>query len=106
MEKEQEILNKIHSLIDKVYHSTNLEMAWNQVKQNNGAGGIDNVTIMSFENKSQESLKNLRDELKSGNYIPLPVKRVYIDKRGKVGEKRPLGIPTVNSYCTPPKNVF
>jgi group II intron reverse transcriptase/maturase len=95
MEKEQKILNKIHSLIDKVYHSTNLEMAWNQVRQNNGAGGIDNVTIMSFENKSQENLKNLRDELKSGKYIPLPVKRVYIDKRGKVGEKRPLGIPTI-----------
>jgi len=28
-------------------------------------------------------------------YKPLPVKRVYIEKQGKVGEKRPLGIPTI-----------
>ncbi|WP_411679762.1 hypothetical protein [Clostridium thailandense] len=45
-------LNKVHSLIDKVYNPTNLKMAWEQVKKNRGAGGIDNETIMSFENKS------------------------------------------------------
>lgn len=50
---------------------------------------------MSFENKLQENLEKLRDELRLENYTPLPVKRVYINKRGKVGEKRPLGIPTI-----------
>ena len=88
-------MKKIHSLIDKVYHNTNIEMAWNQVKRNKGAGGIDNETITTFENKSKEKLLELREELKAGLFKPLPVKRVYIDKRGKPGEKRPLGIPTI-----------
>lgn len=88
-------MNKVHSLIDKVYHSTNLKMDWKQVRKNKGAGGIDNETIMSFENKIQENLEELRQELRTGRYTSLPVKRVFIDKRGKAGEKRPLGIPTI-----------
>ncbi len=95
MERSRNILNKVHSLIDKVYHPTNLKMAWKQVKRNKGAGGIDNETITSFENKIEENLQELREQLRIGNYKPLAVKRVFIDKRGKTGEKRPLGIPTI-----------
>lgn len=95
MERSRSILNKVHSLIDKVYHPTNLKMAWEQVKRNKGAGGVDNETIASFENKIEENLQELREQLRTGNYKPLAVKRVFIDKRGKAGEKRPLGIPTI-----------
>ncbi len=86
---------KVHSLIDKVYHRTNLEMAWKKVKRNRGAGGIDKVSISSFEEVAEEELENLHQELRGGSYGPVPVRRVYIPKRGKPGEKRPLGIPTV-----------
>ena len=47
-------MNKIHSLIDKVYHPTNIQMAWEQVKRNKGAGGIDNETIITFESNKEE----------------------------------------------------
>lgn len=70
-------------------------MAWDKVKSNKGAGGIDEETIQSFGAKQQEELNALREELKMGKYKPLPVKRVYIEKQGKAGEKRPLGIPTI-----------
>jgi RNA-directed DNA polymerase len=88
-------LNKIHSLIDKVYQITNIKMAWDQVRRNKGVGGIDNETIETFASKENEEINELRKELKEGEYKPLPVKRVYIDKRGAAGEKRPLGIPTI-----------
>ena len=55
---------------------------------------------MSFENKIQENLEELRQELITGEYTPLPVRKVFIDKRGKGGEKRSLGIPTIkNRVC-------
>lgn len=86
---------KVHSLIDKVYHRTNLEMAWKKVKRNRGAGGIDKVSISSFEEVAEEELENLHQELRGGSYGPVPVRRVYIPKRGKPGEKRALGIPAI-----------
>lgn len=86
---------KVHSLIDKVYHRTNLEMAWKKVKRNGGAGGIDKVSISSFEEVAEEELENLHQELRGGSYGPVPVCRVYIPKRGKPGEKRALGIPAI-----------
>lgn len=86
---------KVHSLIDKVYHPTNLEMAWKKVKANGGAGGIDGIYMDDFEKVATEELKCLHEQIKNGVYKPLPVKRVYIPKRGKPQEKRPLGIPAI-----------
>lgn len=86
---------KVHSLIDKVYHPTNLQMAWVKVKANKGAGGIDGIYIGEFEKVAEEQLKALHENLKEETYNPLPVKRIYIPKRGKPKERRPLGIPTV-----------
>lgn len=88
-------MNKVHSLIDKVYHPTNLRMAWKKVKSNKGTGGIDKETIASFEENHVEELEKLHQEIKLKEYKPLPVRRVYIDKPGKIGEKRPLGIPAI-----------
>ena len=39
---------KVHSLIDKVYKRKNLEMAWERVKANRGAGGVDGQSIDNF----------------------------------------------------------
>lgn len=82
-------------MIDKVYHPTNLNMAWEKVRSNKGAGGIDNETIITFEAKKETELQELGTALRNGEYEPFPVKRTYIDKPGKKGEKRPLGIPTI-----------
>ena len=53
VEGNRENLKKVHSLIDKVYQPTNLRMAWEKVRSNKGAGGVDKETISSFEVKME-----------------------------------------------------
>ncbi|MFT6909979.1 MAG: RNA-directed DNA polymerase [Oleiphilaceae bacterium] len=84
---------KWHSLIDKVYALQTLRAAWKRVASNRGAAGIDRVSIKFFETNAEYHLNSLGEELRSGNYKPLPIRRVHIPK-GK-GKTRPLGIATV-----------
>jgi RNA-directed DNA polymerase len=86
--------NKWFSLIDKVWSGRTLELAWEKVKSNAGACGVDGITIERFAKDSQNRLLAVNEQLKRGIYQPKPVKRVWIDKPGSA-EKRPLGIPTV-----------
>jgi RNA-directed DNA polymerase len=86
-------------LVDKVYQPKNLRGAWERVKANRGSGGIDGQSLTAFEQGLDEHLQRLQEELRTDRYQPLPVKRVDIPKPGKPGEMRPLGIPTVISYC-------
>ena len=92
---EDGTVKKVHSLIDKVYQPTNLRIAWDMVKANKGSGGIDNVRIIDFDKVADEELLKLHNELKNDTYKPMPVRRVYIPKRNKPNEKRPLGIPSI-----------
>jgi RNA-directed DNA polymerase len=85
---------KAHSLIGQVSDPRNLARAWQRVKKNRGAGGIDGVTIERFEQDRDRYLALLHSRLKDGSYRPRPVRRVEIDKPGST-KKRPLGIPTV-----------
>ena len=86
---------KVHSLVDKVYKRKNLELAWQRVKQNHGAAGIDGQTIEEFDAQMNDQLDKLHNELKSDTYIPQPVRQKLIPKSGQPGKYRPLGIPTV-----------
>lgn len=86
--------NKWFSLIDKVWSERTLELAWETVRSNAGACGVDGITIGRFAKDSQSRLLAVKEQLKRGAYQPKPVKRVWIDKPGSA-EKRPLGIPTV-----------
>ena len=88
-------MRKWYSLIDKVYSRPNLLDAFDKVKRNKGSktSGIDGISVKEFRKHLGENLCQLHEELKSGNYQPQAVKRVYIDKED--GSKRPLGIPTV-----------
>lgn len=86
--------NKWFSLIDKVWSERTLELAWEKVKSNAGACGVDGITIGRFAKDSQSRLLAVNEQLKRESYQPMPVKRVWIDKPGSA-EKRPLGIPTV-----------
>ena len=93
--REENSMKKWYSLIDKVYKLENLGKAFELVKGNKGAPGVDGETIESFELNLNTNILHLHNELKTDTYEPLPVRRVYIDKDD--GTKRPLGIPTVNS---------
>ena len=86
-------MKKYYSLIDKIYNKNNILDAFNLVKKNKGAPGIDGETVLDFEKLLEEKINEIHCELKSGKYRPSPVKRTYIDKED--GTKRPLGIPTV-----------
>jgi RNA-directed DNA polymerase len=85
---------KWFSLMDKVYTRGNLRKAFEQVKANGGAAGVDHQTIEMFERHLEQNLEKLSQSLKDGSYRPQAVKRVWIPKPGGK-EKRPLGIPTV-----------
>src|SRR5450432_2815109 len=85
---------KWFSLIDKVHRERTLRTAFSQVAENEGAAGVDHVTIPMFESHQDEELKRLSDQLRTGTYCPQLIRRHYIPKPG-TQEKRPLGIPTV-----------
>ena len=84
---------KWYSLIDKVWAIDNLREAYEKVKANRGAPGIDGMTLRKFSEGADERLKALSEDLRKKTYRPQPVRRVYIPKSG--GGKRPLGIPNV-----------
>ena len=63
---------KVHSLVDKVYRMKNLELAWQKVRENRGAGGIDGESIRMFEANLEGNLIKLHGELKADTYRPLP----------------------------------
>jgi RNA-directed DNA polymerase len=86
--------NKWFSLIDKVYSERVLALAWEKVRINAGACGVDGITIKRFGKDSKRRLLAVREQLSKGLYQPKSVKRVWIPKPGS-NEKRPLGIPTV-----------
>jgi RNA-directed DNA polymerase len=65
---------KVHSLVDKVYRMKNLELAWQKVRENRGAGGIDGESIKMFEANLEENLMKLHGELKADTYRPQPVR--------------------------------
>jgi RNA-directed DNA polymerase len=86
---------KWFSLIDKVYAERTLWLAWEKVKSNAGACGVDGITVGRWDKDSQRRLLAVREHLKSGTYQPKPVKRKRIAKAGSKSKTRPLGIPTV-----------
>ena len=86
---------KVHSLVDKVYKRKNLVMAWERVKRNGGAGGIDGEGLEAFEEKLEERLDQLHEELQTDTYRPEPVRQHRIPKAGQLGKWRTLGIPTI-----------
>ncbi len=81
-------------LFDKVFSERNLLVAFQQVARNDGAPGVDHVTVREFERQLPDSVWELSDRIKAGTYQPQAIRRVHIPKPGS-HETRPLGIPTV-----------
>jgi retron-type reverse transcriptase len=92
---------RFYSLYAHVCRADTLQAAWEAVRRNDGAPGVDGVSIeqMAATPESEAAfLEELQRSLKERTYRTQAVRRVYILKPN--GKLRPLGIPTVVSYCT------
>jgi len=80
-------------LMEEVLTKENMTKALKRVEQNQGAAGIDNMTVGELRVYLKQEWPRIRGELLEGRYKPKPVRRVLIPKAG--GGERALGIPTV-----------
>ncbi len=81
-------------LLEQILDKDNLNKAFNRVKSNKGACGVDGMKADELLQYLKENGGQLRRSLLNGKYHPNPVRRVEIPKEdGK--KKRKLGIPTV-----------
>jgi len=86
---------RFHALWDKVLRRDVLWRAWVAVRSNDGAPGIDRITLDQVEQYGvSRLLDEVASELRQGQYRPLPARRVFIPKPG-ANEQRPLSIPAV-----------
>lgn len=85
--------HKLFSVYGQILNERILREAWDKVRANRGAGGVDRVTIEAFEERLDENIAGLLEDLRTKAYKPSPVRRVYIPKKN--GKRRPLGIPTI-----------
>ena len=69
--------------------------AYQKVKANDGAAGVDRESIEDFERDLKGNLYKLWNRLSSGSYFPAPVRAVEIPKKHGQGKVRVLGVPTV-----------
>jgi group II intron reverse transcriptase/maturase len=85
---------KVHSLTGRITPKL-MRQAFQAVKRNRGAAGVDKVSIKMFEANLEENLAALMRDLKTGVFRPRPLRRVYIPKGPGSTKLRPLGIPVV-----------
>ena len=72
--------------------------AWERVRANRGAPGVDAVGIAEFADEERDNLYKLWNRMSSGSYLPGPVRAVEIPKDHGAGI-RVLGVPTEAAYC-------
>ena len=79
--------------IEDILSNNNLNRAYQQVINNNGAAGIDGMECKDLLSHLRAKGARLKESVRNQTYRPMPVKRVEIPKDD--GSTRKLGIPTV-----------
>jgi RNA-directed DNA polymerase len=96
---KQDRTRRFHALYDKLTRSDVMWQAWINVARNQGAPGVDGVSIDSIKAGGMEGVRSFLDELtaevRAQRYRPQPLLRVNIPKAGQPGVTRPLGIPAL-----------
>ena len=85
---------KIEDVLKRVYEPNRLMSAWQQVKRNAGAAGIDKMTVDEFSKDGKRLMRIIYGNLRDGKYRFKAAKRVLIPKPG-THKKRKLGIPVI-----------
>ena len=96
-------LARIHPEVSFTSLAHHIDLRWLYeaylLTRKDAAVGVDGQTAEEYAKDLGANLRSLLERAKAGTYHAPPVKRVYIPK-GTKGETRPIGIPTVYSYCT------
>jgi retron-type reverse transcriptase len=74
-----------------------LREAFRRIRKSSSPG-LDKVTARQYAEDLEENLVDLHERMRSGSYKAPPVVRVWLEEEG--GKRRPIGKPTVTSYCT------
>jgi RNA-directed DNA polymerase len=87
---------RFHALYHHVARNDILWRAWSEVQKNQGAPGVDGITIAAIEESGVGTfLETVAGKLRARTYSPAPLRRVNIPKPGQPGKARPLGIPVL-----------
>jgi retron-type reverse transcriptase len=85
-------------LMARVLDPENVRRAYEQVKRNGGAAGVDGMSVEAYAAHAARHWSGIEAKLRDGHYQPGAVRAASIPK-AQGGERR-LGIPMVPSYCT------
>ena len=91
--RKQDEENDLAELMPRIVSRENMLAAWQAVKRNGGAAGIDKMTVETLPTWLKANWEQTKADLLAGRYRPRAVRRVDIPKPG--GGTRMLGIPTV-----------
>jgi len=94
---------RFHALHDKVYRRDVMVRAWAAVRANNGAPGIDNITLAEVEEYGVDRLLGeLAEDVRNRKWRPLPARRVFIPKPVPRNNGRSRFRPSVTASCRRP----